>query len=158
MEYIMFKQIIKYALLASLTCAMLACQENTLYPQDPVGPKDADLVGTWRMSVTVGAGTTMKITAQYAADHTLILTRKMAGVVPSYPDQEVDNARETFTWSLSKGVVKSTKTACEYASEPYYQLQSADCQAPVAKESAVSVSGKSMTVVDAFGTFVFTKD
>jgi hypothetical protein len=137
---------------------LAACSEKDL-GAGPAPASETDIIGTWRAAIPIPGGSTIvKVTMEIKADHTLIVSQKLAGVVPGNPQLEVDQAKETFTWTLQAGVLKSVKTQCEYGKEPDYQLKSESCQLPLDKEASVAISGNSWTVLENRTTYTFIKD
>lgn len=122
---------------------------------------EATVVGVWRTNIPTGAvppkPTDIKVTMQVNADHTMILSQRIATGVAD--PEFVEISKENWDWSVVDGKMLSTKTACVYKDPATMQeIAGAPCSAPTSKSAAISVKGKAWTVVENDQPIVFRKD
>jgi hypothetical protein len=143
---------------AALGMVLAGCE---LLNQAAAGPgnepaTEATVIGTWRSNVPAPGGTSdIKITMRIDADHTMLLSQRIAS---SGPAEFVEIVHENWTWSLVDGKMKSVKTTCQYAPAPEYKLMDLPCQAPLEKEAPVNVKAGAWTVVEDGQPIVFRRD
>lgn len=123
---------------------------------------EATVVGVWRTNIPTGAvppnPTDIKVTMQVDANHTMILSQRIATGQPS-PNDFVEISKENWDWSVVDGKMLSTKTACVYKDPATMQeIAGAPCSLPTSKSAAISVKGKAWTVVENDQPIVFRKD
>jgi hypothetical protein len=140
----------------ALAGLFVACEKSATGPE-AAALTEADLPGTWRTSIPA-VGFTVKVIMEIGADHSVNFAQKYTGVVPGAPDSAVDKSYESGRWSLSGGVLSSTKVACRYATPPAFQLQDTTCAAPITQQYSLAIKGNSMTVVEGTSTYLFLRD
>jgi hypothetical protein len=124
-------------------------------PQQPAAIQEASLAATWKMSQASPVGT-VEVTMEVRADHVLTISVASPAAAPGGGTVMAEAQRETFSWSLAKNVLTSTKTECKYAGSDG-ALKAGDCTAPTQEVATLSLTGNSLTVIKGDIPYVFTK-
>ncbi|MDB5048408.1 MAG: hypothetical protein JWO30_1479 [Fibrobacteres bacterium] len=120
----------------------------------------ATIVGIWRTDIpvtTTTPPTDVKVTMQVDAGGTMVLSQRIATGQPA-PYDNVEIAKENWTWTVESGNMMSVKTTCEYKDPQTMQTVSTECAEPKTKSAAINVKGKAWTVVENGQPIVFRKD
>ncbi|MDB5104848.1 MAG: hypothetical protein JWP91_2537 [Fibrobacteres bacterium] len=143
----------------ALVCILAACTHESTGVDAVVPPTEADLIGTWRTSASLGSAT-ISAAMDIKSDHSIVLSQKMKGAVAANPEIEFEQARESGSWSYQPAgpVLKTLKVDCQYADIDTHELAAAPCKAPIGKDIMVNINGRTWTVVDGSATYLFEKD
>lgn len=148
------------ALLALSGCELTGLKKADDETAQPA--TEATVVGIWRTNIPTGKAppepVDIKVTMQVNADHTMLLSQRIATGQPA-PNDFVEIVKEYWTWSVADGKMLSTKTACTYKDPATMkEIEGAPCAAPTSKSADISVKGSAWTVVENNQPIVFRKD
>lgn len=143
--------------LASLAGMLSACNMLNLDSSGKTQPAtEGTVTGTWRNAEPNTEGKTVRMTLRVDDDHTLVWARRVSGVAADGGDLEYQ--RESCSWRIEAGVLKATKTTCQYANPIESGLADAACKAPVDMDIPIKVNGNAWSIVEDGKPMVFRKD
>jgi hypothetical protein len=149
---------------AAAILALSACDLTSLKKADDETRQpatEATVVGIWRTNIPVTTTTPpsdIKVTMQVNADHTMLLSQRVA-TGQAAPYDFVEIAHEFWSWSVADGKMASTKTTCEYKDPATMQpTAETECREPKSKSADINVKGKAWTVLENDQPVVFRKD
>lgn len=122
---------------------------------------EATVIGIWRTNIPTGKTppdpTDIKVTLDIEADHTLLLSKRIA-TGKEAPYDYVELVKEYQSWSVSDGKLISTKTDCTYKDPATMETVSTDCAEPKTREADIDVKGAAWTLVEDGKPTVYRKD
>ena len=139
-------------------CDLTSLQKKETETQQPA--TEATVVGIWRTNIPTGKTppdpTDIKVTMDVEADHTMLLSQRVATGQPA-PYDYVEIVKEYWTWTVADGKMKSVKRTCTYK-DPATMQETTTCAEPLSKEADINVKGTAWTVVEQGQPIVFRKD
>ena len=148
-----------FTLFAFAACDLTGLKKADESTQQPA--TEATVVGIWRTNIPITTTTPpsdVKVTMQVDAEHTMLLSKRVATGQPA-PYDFVEVSKENYTWSVADGKMSSTKTTCTYKDPATMQeIPGMPCQAPLSQDAPINVKGKAWTIVQGDQAIIFRKD
>jgi hypothetical protein len=148
----------------ALALSLAACDLTSLKQADDDTQQpatEATVMGVWRTNIPVTTTTPpsdIKVTMEVDADHTMLLSQRVATGQPS-PYDFVEISKEYWSWSVADGKMTSVKTTCEYKDPATMQpTGETECREPKTETRDINVKGKAWTVVEDGQPIIFRKD
>jgi hypothetical protein len=145
--------------------SLLACDPTALLQKEESDarqpPTESTVIGIWRANIPTGKAppepTDVKVTLDIGADHSMLLSRRLATGKPA-PYDYVELVKEYWSWSVSDGKLSATKTDCTYKDAQSMEVVSTTCAAPTSESVAIDVEGKAWTMDEGGTPIVYRKD
>lgn len=153
--------ILKLGLGLALGFAMTGCELAEVKMADDNTSKPATaatVIGIWRSEVAATPSTIIKLTMQVDAAGSMLLSQRVATGQPA-PNDNVEIAKENFTWTIEDGAMVAVKTTCEYNNpETMQPTGEIGCRSPLTRTDKISVKGDIWTVLEGGQPVLFKKD
>lgn len=155
---------LNFGLVLAIGLSLAACDLTDVKKTDDEAAQPAiaaTVVGIWRSDIAItntNPPTILKLTMQVNADQTLLISQRLPTGQPA-PYDNVEIAKENFSWKIENGALVAVKTTCKYNNpETMQPTGETDCRAPLSRTDNINVKGKLWTVIESGQPMVFRKD